>query len=42
MKRAQINLWLFWRPNFATGRLARPNDTAIRPSMMRHTSLSEV
>jgi len=42
MKRAQINLWLFWRPNFATGRLARPNDTAIRTSMMRHTSLSEV
>ena len=26
MKRAQINLW---PPNFATGRVARPNDTAI-------------
>jgi len=38
MKRAQIN---FWPPNFATGRVAWPNDTAIRTSMMRHNSLPE-
>jgi hypothetical protein len=39
MKRAQINLW---PPNFATGSVARPNDTAIVTSMMRHNSLSEM
>ena len=39
MKRAQINLW---SPNFATGSVAWPNDTAIRTSMMRRNSLSEV
>jgi len=38
MKRAQINLW---PPNFATGSVAWPHDTAIRTSMMRHNSLSE-
>ncbi|OLB00512.1 MAG: hypothetical protein AUH08_08410 [Verrucomicrobia bacterium 13_2_20CM_54_12] len=38
MKRAQINLW---SPNFATGSVAWPHDTAIRASMMRHNSLSE-
>jgi hypothetical protein len=38
MKRAQINLW---PPNFATGALRWPDDTAIRTSMMRHNSLSE-
>ena len=38
MKRAQINLW---PPNFATGSVAWPNDTAISTSMMRHNSLPE-